>query len=341
MMEDQQARLDWRVRYAHKLATPGDAIRRISPGQHIFIGSGAAEPACLVEALVSHGQHLADNEVTHILTLGHAPYAAPEMAGRFRHKALFIGSNVREAVQAGRADFVPVFLSELPKLLRSRRIQIDVALLQVSPPDDRGYVSLGVSVDVVEAALHAAKLVVAQVNQEMPYTLGRSLVHVDELDFLVPTNAPLFELKSEGADAAAEQIGRLVATLVPDGATLQVGIGRIPDAILSELSGRHDLGVHTEMLSDGIMKLAKAGVINGRRKTVKPGKLVTSFVMGSRHLYEWVDRNQQVELQPSDFTNDPFIIASNVRMVAINSALSVDVTGQVAADTLGGRFFSG
>ena len=332
---------DWQQRYAHKLTTPREAIGRIAAGQHIFIGSGAAEPACLVEALATDGAHLADNEVTHILTLGPAPYVAPELASRFRHTALFIGSNVRDAVQAGRADFMPVFLSELPKLMRTRRIKIDVALLQVSVPDERGYVSLGVSVDVVQAAVETASLVIAQVNPSMPRTCGCSLVPVEKLDCLVPMDAPLFELKPEPPDAAAQEIGRLVAGLVPDGATLQVGIGRIPGAILSELGTRHDLGVHTEMLSDGIMALAKAGVINGSRKTVRPGRMVTSFVMGSRELYEWVDQNPQVELHPSDFTNDQFVIAKNSRMVAINSALSVDLTGQVAADTLGGRFFSG
>ncbi len=332
---------NWQQRYAQKLTTSREAVHRIAPGQHIFIGSGAAEPARLVEALASDGAHLADNEITHILTLGPAPYVAPELATRFRHTALFIGSNVRDAVQVGRADFMPVFLSELPKLMRSRRMKIDVALLQVSVPDEQGYVSLGVSVDVVQAAVETADLVIAQVNPSMPRTCGCSLVPVAKLDWLVPMDAPLFELRSEPPDAAAQEIGRLVAGLVPDGATLQVGIGRIPSAILSELGARHDLGVHTEMLSDGIMALAKAGVINGSRKTVRPGHMVTSFVMGSRELYAWVDQNPQVELHPSDFTNDPFIIAKNSRMVAINSALSVDLTGQVAADTVGGRFFSG
>jgi acyl-CoA hydrolase len=333
--------MSWRERYAQKLCSAAEAIGHIAPGQSIFIGSGAAEPAGLVEALTVHGAHLCDNEVVHILTLGPAPYVAPEMAGRFRHTAFFIGPNVREAVQSGRADFLPVFLSELPGLIRSRRVGIDVALLQVSPPDERGYCSLGVSVDVVLAAVESARLVIAQVNPNMPRTMGASLIPVSSLDLLVDLPADLFELAAEPIDEVAAAIGANVASLVPDGATLQTGIGRIPSAILQALHCRHDLGVHTEMLSDAVMALAKSGVITGSKKTLRPGRMVTSFVMGSRSLYDWVDQNPQVELHPSDFTNDPFIIAKNVRMIAINSALSVDLTGQVAADTVGGKFFSG
>lgn len=331
----------WRERYAHKLCSVADAIGHIAPGQCIFVGSGAAEPAALVEGLVRDGTHLSDNEIVHILTLGPAPYVAPEMAERFRHTAFFIGANVREAVQSGRADFVPVFLSELPGLIRSKRVNVDVALLQVSPPDERGYCSLGVSVDVVLAAVESAGLVIAQVNPNMPRTLGASLLPLSKLDLLVDLPADLFELAAEPIDGVAAAIGAHVASLVPDGATLQAGIGRIPNAVLRALSSRHDLGVHTEMLSDGLMELAKTGVITGAQKSLRPGRMVTSFVMGTRQLYDWVDQNPQLELHPSDFTNDPFIIAKNARMVAINSALSVDLTGQVAADSVGGRFFSG
>jgi acyl-CoA hydrolase/GNAT superfamily N-acetyltransferase len=331
----------WQLRYAPKLCTAAEAMQRIEPGRRIFIGSGAAEPAGLVAALAEHSAGLADNDVVHILTLGPAPYVAPEMANRFRHTALFIGPNVRDAVQHGRADFVPIFLSEVPSLVRSRRLKVDVALLQVSPPDAEGFVSLGVSVDVVLAAVEAASLVIAQVNPRMPTTLGDSKVPVSRLDCLVDLPEPLFELLAPPPDPISTAIGELVASLVPDGATLQAGIGRIPNAVLNALGSRHDLGVHTEMLSDGVMTLAKAGVITGRRKTLRPGQMVTSFVMGSRALYDWVDQNPQVELHPSDFTNDPFVIAQNSRMVAINSALSVDLTGQVASDTVHGRFFSG
>lgn len=332
---------DWRVRYASKLCTAAEAIARILPGRRIFIGSGAAEPIGLVRALVKDSARFVDNDVVHILTLGPAPYVAADMEGHFRHTAFFIGPNVRQAVQEGRADFVPVFLSEVPQLIRSGRVKVDVALLQVSAPDARGCVSLGVSVDVVKAALDSAELVIAQVNPRMPRTLGDSLVPVAQLDCLVDLAEPLVELVPEAPDAVATAIGELVATLVPDGATIQAGIGRIPNATLRALRTRHDLGVHTEMFSDGFMELAKLGVINGRRKTLCPGKMVTSFLMGSAALYAWAHENPLLEMRASDFTNDPFVIAQNSRMVAVNSALSVDLTGQVAADTVGGRFFSG
>lgn len=331
----------WQIRYADKLLTAEQAVHRIQAGRRIFIGSGAAEPLGLVDALVQHGGHLADNDVVHLLTLGPAPYVRRELAGRFRHAAFFIGPNVREAVQDGRADFVPVFLSEIPRLIRSRRSRIDVALIQVTPPDIHGQVSLGVSVDVVRAAIEAADLVLAEVNPLMPRTLGDAFVHVRDIDGFVPVERAVLELRPESPDEVSLAIGRHVASLIPDGATLQTGIGKIPHAVLRALSGHHDLGIHTEMLSDTVIDLVEAGVVNGRRKTLLPGKIVTSFVMGTKRLYDWVHDNPTVELMPSDFTNDPFVIARNDTMVAINSALAVDLTGQVAADTVGGRFFSG
>jgi acyl-CoA hydrolase/GNAT superfamily N-acetyltransferase len=332
---------DWRVRYADKIVTAEEAIRGILPGRRILIGSGAAEPVSLVKAMVEQGSHLADNEVVHLLTLGPAPYVEPAHAARFRHIAFFIGSNVRAAVQEGRADFMPVFLSEIPELIRSRRVRVDVALLQVSPPDVHGYVSLGVSVDIVRSAVESASLVIAEVNLRMPRTHGDSFFHVSRFDKLVPVDAPLLEHQAEPLDEVAREIGRHIARLIPDGATLQTGIGKIPDAVMAQLGGHKDLGVHTEMLSDGVMRLVEAGVITGRKKTLLPGKLVTSFIMGSEQLYSWAHENPAIELRPSDYTNDPAVIASNDQMVAINGALAVDLTGQVASDTLGGRFFSG
>jgi acyl-CoA hydrolase/GNAT superfamily N-acetyltransferase len=332
---------DWRSRFSTKVTTAAEAMRAVSRGRRILIGSGAAEPVSLVEALVAHGDHLADNEIVHLLTLGPAPYTEPGLERRFRHTAFFIGPNVRQAVQQGRADFMPVFLSELPELIRSRRIRIDVALLQVSPPDRHGYASLGVSVDIVRAAVDAADLVIAEVNPRMPRTLGDSFVPVDRIHHLVPVDRPLLELKPEPPDDVCMAIGRHVASLIADGATIQTGIGRIPHAVCQALLKRRDLGVHTEMLSDSVIELVEAGAITGKNKTLLPGKIVTSFVMGTRRLYEWVDDNPAVELRPSEFTNDPFVIARNDNMVAINSALAVDLTGQVAADTLMGRFFSG
>jgi acyl-CoA hydrolase/GNAT superfamily N-acetyltransferase len=337
-MHEQQ---DWRQRYADKVVTAEEAIRGILPGRRILIGSGAAEPVTLVRAMVEQGAHLADNEVVHLLTLGPAPYVEPAHARRFRHTAFFIGANVRSAVQEGRADFMPVFLSEIPELIRSRRVRIDVALLQVSPPDAHGYVSLGVSVDIVRGAVDAATLLIAEVNPNMPRTHGDSFLDVRRIHHLVPVDTPLLEAHSEPLDEVSRQIGMHVAQLIPDGATLQTGIGRIPDAVLAQLTEHHDLGVHTEMFSDGVMRLVEAGVITGRRKTLLPGKLVTSFIMGSRALYAWAHENPAIEMRPSDFTNDPLNVAANERMMAINSALAVDLTGQVAADTLGGCFYSG
>jgi acyl-CoA hydrolase/GNAT superfamily N-acetyltransferase len=331
----------WQERHADKLATAEQAVRLIQRGRRILIGSGAAEPMRLTHALVSHGDHLADNEIVHLLTLGDAPYVAPGLEARFRHIAFFIGENVRPAVQDGRADFMPVFLSEIPELIRSRRVSIDVALIQVSPPDRTGHVSLGVSVDVVLAAVDAAELVIAEVNPNMPRTHGDSFLHVDRIARLVPVDYPLPERVFDPPDEVSRRIGEHAAGLIPDGATLQMGIGNIPNAVLAALHGHHELGIHTEMFSDGVMALVEAGVITGRRKTLLPGKLVTSFVMGSRRLYQWVDDNPAVEMRTSSFTNDPYTIARNDDMVAINAALAVDLTGQVAADTLMGRFFSG
>lgn len=332
---------EWRKKFAGKLATPKEAVCLIPPGQRILIGSGAAQPVSLVQAMVTHGLHLADNEIVHLLTLGPAPYVAPELKDRFRHIAFFIGPNVRDAVQEGRADFMPVFLSDIPKLIKSRRVRIDVALIQISPPDRHGFASLGVSVDVVRAAVDSADLVLAEVNPLMPRTLGDSFIHVDRIHRLVPVEVPLPELANEPFDDVVREIGHYVASLIPNGATIQAGIGAMPHAVLSSLSDRKDLGVHTEMLSDAMMELAQAGVITGRKKTLLPGKMVTSFVMGTRQLYEWVHDNPAIEMRPTEFTNDPEVIGRNHQMVSINSALAVDLTGQVASDTLMGRFYSG
>ncbi|MGA9523371.1 MAG: GNAT family N-acetyltransferase [Myxococcaceae bacterium] len=333
--------MGWQQRYADRIATAEEAIQQVKPGRRILVGSGAAEPCILVNGLDKYGAHLQDNEVVHILTLGTAPYVRPELQDRFRHTAFFIGPNVREAIHEGRADFLPVFLSEIPELIRTRRIRIDVALIQVSPPDAHGFVSLGVSVDVVRAAVDTAELILAEVNPRMPRTHGDSYVHISRIDRLVPVDVPLLELDPSPPGPEAHEIARHVAILIPDGATLQAGIGQIPDATLEALSGHQDLGLHTEMLSDGVMRLAERGVITGRKKTLLPGKMVASFIMGSRTLYAWAHEHPALELRSSEFTNDPFVIARNDRMVSINAALAVDLTGQVASDTLMGKFYSG
>jgi len=331
----------WLERYADKVVSAERAIQTIPPGRRILLGSGAAEPVALVNALIAHGTHLADNEIVHLLTLGPAPYVRPEFSARFRHVAFFIGQNVRAAVQDGRADFMPVFLSDIPRLIGARRVPIDVVLLQVSAPDAHGHVSLGVSVDIVRAAVNAASVVIAQVNPRMPRTHGDSFIPVRDITWLVPVEEPLLEAPRVEADPVSRAIGEYVAGLVPGGATIQTGIGKIPEAVLSALRDHHDLGVHTEMFSDSMIDLVESGAVTGKRKTLLPGKIVTSFVMGSRRLYDWVHENAAVEFRGSDFTNDPLIIARNERMIAINSALAVDLTGQVAADAIQGKFFSG
>ncbi len=331
----------WQQRFADRMTTAEEAIRLLRPGRRIFIGSGAAEPVSLVNAMVRYGTQLADNEVVHILTLGPAPYAAPSCADRFRHNAFFIGANTRSAVREGRADFTPVFLSEVPGLLRSGRTPVDAALVQLSVPDADGMASLGVSVDVVRAAVDSARLVIAEVNPRMPRTRGDTLFDVRRCAALVAVDSPLLERPPPEPDAVSLAIGETVADLVPHGATLQVGIGRAPSAILAALREHRDLGVHTEMLSDGILDLVKAGAVSGRRKSLLPGKLVASFLMGSQALYDWADGNALLHLAPSDWVNDPQVIAQNDRMVSINTALGVDLTGQVAADTLETGFYSG
>lgn len=317
-----------------------EALRPVRSGQHVFVGSGAAEPQRLVQALAAKGLDLADTEVIHLLTLGTAPYAEPRFQGRLRHNALFIGPNVREAVRKGLADYTPAYLHEIPGLMRSGRLPVDVALIQVAPPEG-GIVSLGVSVDVIRAAVETADYVVAQVNPRMPWTLGDTFLSLDEIDALVLQEEPILELARPETTAVALWIGRYISQLVEDGSTLQIGIGAIPDAVLAALAGKKDLGIHSEMISDGVLELLVKGVINGRRKILHPGKVVASFCMGTKALYDAIDRNAAVEFYPSDYVNDPFVIAKNDRMVAINSALQVDLTGQVAADSIGNRFYSG
>jgi len=332
---------NWQEKYRSKVSTSQEAVSIVRSGQRVFIGSGAAEPQLLVKALSDRGPELADTQITHILTLGVAPYADPKLEDGFRHNALFIGPNVREAVAEGRADFTPVFLSEVPRLFRRGKMPIDVALIQVSPPDEHGYCSYGVSVDVTKAGAESAKHVVAEVNPNMPRTLGDCFIHIDQIDTLVPSDVPILEVPAGKIDKVAKRIGQHIADLIQDGSTLQLGIGTIPDAVLSCLGDKKDLGIHSEMLSDGVIDLVESGVINGSRKKIHTGKIVVSFVLGTRRLYDFVDNNPMCEFHPSEFTNDPFRIAQNDRVVAINSALQVDLTGQVCADSLGTYFYSG
>jgi acyl-CoA hydrolase/GNAT superfamily N-acetyltransferase len=331
---------DWQSRYAGQVESANEAVRRVRHGSRVFIGSGAGEPQSLVRALAAR-ENLDDAEIVHIMTLGVAPYAEPAFDHRFRHNAFFIGANTREAVNSGRADYTPVFLSEIPRLFRDGRIVIDVALIQVSPPDEHGYCSFGVSTDIVKSAAESAKVVIAEVNSQAPRALGDCFIHVRNIDALVACDDPILEAPQAAHSDLAAAIGRHVASLVQDGATLQLGIGQIPDAVLGHLADRHDLGIHTEMFSDGVLPLIDAGVLTNARKTLHRGKMVASFVMGSRALYDFVDNNPMVEFHPTEYVNDPFVIAQNERMVSINAALEVDLTGQVCADSLGPLFYSG
>lgn len=316
------------------------AVAGIKSGERVFIGSGAAEPNALVKAMTARAPELRDVNVLHILTLGDAPYVAPEYAASFRHTAFFIGHNVREAVQQGRADFMPIFLGEIPALFE-QRLPLDWALVQLSPPDKHGYCTVGVAADVVMGAIRHARNVVAEINPNMPRAWGNTIIHVDELHAAVEVDYPLPELQPEPIDEVSAAIGRHVAGLIDDGDCLQLGIGTIPNAVLKELRNHTHLGVHTEMLSDGIVDLVRCGAIDCTRKNYHPDKIICSFVMGTRALYDFVDDNPFVESYGNEFVNDPFNIAKNDRMVAVNSAIQVDLTGQVNSDSVGSRPYSG
>jgi len=330
----------WKERFRVRTVDARQALSVVRRGSRVFVGSGCAEPVLLVGALAER-EDVADVEVLHIMTIGEAPYARAAQEGRFRHNAFFIGANVREAVAAGQADYTPVFLSEVPALFRSRRLPLDVALISTTPPDAHGFCSLGVSVDVVRSAVDAAETVIAEINPTMPRTHGAGFVHVDDIDFFVSNPRPILEIPIPVSGEVSATIGRFCADLVPHGATLQLGIGEIPNAVLAALSGKTDLGLHSEMISDGVVDLIESGAINCRRKSFHPGKAVTSFCMGSRRLYDFVNDNPFFEFLPTEVVNDPFVIARNDRMISINSALQVDLTGQVCADSIGTRFYSG
>lgn len=333
--------MSWESRYADKRSTPDEAARRIPRGRHVVLGSGAAEPVTMVEALVRNADHFADNVIEHLMTLGPAPYVEERYAENFRHNAFFIGANVRKAVWRGDADYTPVFLSQIPGHIKSGLMPVDVAIVQCTPPDKYGFVNLGVSVDIVLAAVEAASLVIAEINPNVPRIPGAGFVHMDDVDLWISTDVPLVEAPPAQLDEVAIEIGKNVASLIDDGCTIQMGIGGIPDATLKALAHHKDLGVWTEMFSDGVLDLIEAGVVTGKNKTIHPGKVSASFCFGSQRLYEALDDNPTFTFHPSDYINDPVRVARQHRMVAINSALEVDLTGQVCADSIGTKFFSG
>lgn len=321
-------------------STAAEAVAQIKSSERVFIGSGAAEPQVLVKAMTARARELRDVNVLHILTLGDAPYVAPDMAQSFRHTAFFIGHNTRQAVQEGRADFMPIFLGEIPALFE-RRLPLDWALVQVSPPDRHGYCTVGVAADVVVSAIRHARHVVAEINPRMPRTWGNTIIHVSRLHAAVQVDYPLPQLTPEPIDETSRAIGRHVAGLIDDGDCLQLGIGGIPNAVLAELRNHRRLGLHTEMLSDGIVDVIESGALDCSRKNYHPDKAICSFVMGTQRLYDFVDDNPFVESYGNEFVNDPFNIAKNDRMVAVNSAIAIDLTGQVNSDSLGTRPYSG
>ncbi len=324
-----------------RIVTPEEAVAGIRSGDQIFVQAAAATPTELLEALVARAPELQDVKIIHMHAEGPAPHLAPEMAGHFRHIALFIGPNARRAVNEGRADFVPVFLSDIPDLFTRGTIPLDAALINVTPPDAHGFCSLGTSVDATLAAVRSARTVIAQVNSAVPRTLGSSFVHQSEIDLAIEVQRPPY-LHDIGVPGDVERrIAAYVADLVPDGATLQMGIGAIPSAVGLALRDKHDLGVHTEMFTDVVVDLVEAGVVTGRRKELDRGKIVATFLMGGPRLYRFVDDNPMVEMREVEYTNDTAIIRRFRRMVAINSAIEVDLTGQVCADSIGWHLYSG
>jgi acyl-CoA hydrolase len=326
--------------WTRRAVTPDDALACVQSGMRIFVHGAAATPTPLLEALTRRSD-LADVKLFHMHTQGPAPFAGPEHRERFFSISLFVGAPVRQAIDDGRADVIPVFLSDIPALFTSGRLPLDVALVQLSPPDRHGYCTLGTSVDTALAATHAARFVVAEINEQMPRTLGHTLVPLDRLHAFIHTNRPLHVHESVPPTPIEDAIGEQVAALVPDGATLQMGIGAIPDATLRRLFGKHKLGVHTEMFSDGVVDLIEAGVVTNELKNVHRGRTVTSFVVGTRRLYEFVHDNPSIEFHPCDRTNDTALIRQNPQVVAINSALELDLSGQVCADSIGFRIYSG
>jgi acyl-CoA hydrolase len=326
--------------WTNRAVTPDEALGCVLSGMRVFVHGAAATPTPLLEALARRTD-LADVKLFHMHTQGPAPFAGPEHQGRFFSTSLFTGAPLRRSIEEGRADFIPVFLSDIPALFASGRLPLDVALVQVSPPDRHGYCTLGTSIDTALAATHAARYLVAEINEQMPRTLGNTLVPFDRLHAFIHTDRPLHTIEPVSPTPIEDAIGEQVAALVPDGATLQMGIGAIPDATLRRLFGKHKLGIHTEMFSDGVVDLIEAGAVTNELKHVHRGRTVTSFVAGSRRLFEFVHDNPSVEFHPCDRTNDTALIRQNPQVVAINSALEVDLSGQICADSIGFQIYSG
>ena len=320
-----------------------EAVKVVKSGDHIHLSSVASAPQVLIEALCRRGEagELKDVRIHHLHTEGPAPYSDPRFNGIFFHQGFFIGANVRPSVQSGYSDYIPVFLSETQKLYRCGALRCDVAMIQVCPPDRHGFVSLGTSVDATLAAIECAGTVIAVVNSNVPRAWGQAMIPMDMIDIFVEDNTPLKEARFTAPDEVETAIGRHCAELIEDGACLQMGIGAIPNAVLAQLGGHKDLGIHTEMFADGVLELVESGVITGRNKVTDRGKLVSTFLMGSQRIYDFIDDNPMVAMMDVGYTNDPYVIARNPKMTAINSAVQIDLTGQVCADSIGKKFYSG
>ena len=333
--------MNWIDQYERKRTSAEEAVRHIKSGNRVLIHPGCCTSLHLIDAMVARKDELENVEVCHILTHGKAGYIEPGMEGHFRHRSFFTGGNVRAAVNEGRADQMHIFLSEIEDLFLSGQLPIDVALIQVSPPDEHGFLSYGVGVDITMAAAQTAKIVIAHVNRQMPRVHGDCFIHISKITHLVEQDSPLVEMPQGEPDETSRKIGQLIADQIEDGSTLQMGIGGIPNAFLEALENRRDMGIHTEMFSDGIIPLVESGVINNSQKTLHPGKIVASFTLGTRKIFDFCDDNPIIEFHPCRYTNDPYIIAQNEKMVSVNSALGVDLTGQIIADSLGFNFYSG
>ncbi len=331
---------DWKETYAQKIVTPEEAVRHVKSGDRIVFSHACGEAQCLTEELVHQADRLENVEIVHMVAMGTSPYCQPGMETHFRHNALFVGGSTRKAVEEGRADYTPCFFHEIPGLFRDGVLPVDVAFLQVSEPDEEGNCSLGISVDYTQSAADTAKLKVVQVNKNMPYTYGNG-INLKDVDYIVVKDEPIIELQPPHFGEIEKQIGGYVASLIHDGDTLQLGIGAIPDAVLSFLGDKKDLGIHSEMFSDGVVDLANKGVITNAKKTIDTGKFLSCFLMGTRKLYDFVDHNPDVLMKPVDYTNDPFVVAQIDNIISINSAMQVDLMGQVNAEMIGYRQFSG
>jgi 4-hydroxybutyrate CoA-transferase len=334
--------MSWIKEYKDKRTTAAEAVKVIESGDNVHIHPGCAEPISLVEAMTARGPELEDVRVWHLLTFGPAPYMAPEMAPHFRHMAYFTGHNAREAVNDGRAEYIPIYLYEIGNLILEDFYDVDVVLCNLSPPDEHGFCSFGVGIDVTKPAAEKAKYVIAQINPRVPRALGDSFIHVRKLSHIVEVDEPLKEMPGAGhVSETSLKIGGYVAGLIEDGSTMQMGIGEIPDAVLASLGDHKDLGVHTEMFSDGVIDLLDRGIVTNAKKTLHRGKVIAGFILGSHRLNEYIDNNPVFEFHPQNYVNDPFVIAQNEKQVAINSAIEVDITGQVCADSIGTRVYSG